>query len=200
MARELREGSFLKELLGPKWRDISTVEEPSDLLLGTFIGDTVTVFVAYLRDPSRFPNLKVNKLTYLLWDLVGNDWCPCVVAEVPTLSFAAERNTRTGLTQSFILVPFQWLEQIEKNPEEQIAAVVYVASQVVDFYSGRLGGTESRQLVLDRAATYEVEALKTLKNLHSEMVHTPYQQQLLEQYQDFDGNPDIYYEPPPYEG
>jgi hypothetical protein len=134
---KLPEGDPLKNLISP-------------------MSDRFTSGVGFLK--TVFPNQAIRELMTLVWDLVGNRITPVAMGpQVQSLSIACTR--RLGMTQAIIFMPHHWLAMIKADPIYQLGALVYVGSQAVDFYNGKL--YESPQESENRARAHEAEFLLT---------------------------------------
>lgn len=122
--------------------------------------------VDFLRDKERFPNPKVNRLATLLWRLVGNKHVPVTLdlaGRIPSLSFVILGKTIEETP--FLILPQPLVPAVNENPAMQLGAVAFTASQVRDYWTGKL--TEEKRSGLEenclqRAYAFEAEVLLTL--------------------------------------
>lgn len=148
---------------------------------GQKMSDAFTNGVAFLL--TSFPNNHIQSLMKLVWDVVGHRIAPVALGpQVPSLSLAARLDG-----DAIIFMPHNWLEMIAKDPVEQMGALVFVGSQAVDFYNGRLltskeTAQEDHTNTIKRARAYEAEYLKTVKGGFPDWKFTPYQQKVLGEY------------------
>jgi len=150
-----------------------------------YLRKTVKAFdacVDFLRNPNSFPNQEINKLTTLLWRLIGNKEIPLVLDQwgFPELSFFYER--RGYLTTSLLILPVDFLRQVNENPIHQLGAIVFNASEGRDYYTCKITG-KNKPEIERRARGYEAEALLTLQKMAEEERVTiewnPYQLEIL---------------------
>lgn len=120
--------------------------------------------VDFLRDPNRFPNTDINEITTLMWRLVGNKDIPAVLDQwgVPSIAFAV---LGSGIEQMpIIILPRDFIQQIQEDPIFQLGVTSYMASQCRDYYSLQITGDNSDQINM-RAQAFEAEALRTLQQM-----------------------------------
>lgn len=118
-----------------------------------------TFMVDFLR--SIFPNEEIRKLAALEWEMVGHRMTPIAIGPVPSLSFVAMGNSPDDL-KPVVLVPMKWHEMCEANPSYQMGAVLFVGSQIRDYYNGKILETE---IVKKRSWAYEAEYLNQLMDV-----------------------------------
>src|SRR5574338_1648315 len=112
------------------------------------MGDAFTQGVGYLK--TDFPNDSIRKLMALVWDIVGHKITPVAVGpDVQSVSLAAFGNP--GLPQAAVFLPHNWLNEIEVDPVLQMVALVFVGSQIVDFYNRKLLGESGESIKRARA-------------------------------------------------
>jgi hypothetical protein len=154
-----------------------------------YLRKTVEAFYAcvdFLRKPIFFPNQEINKLVTLLWRLIGNKEIPLVLDDKwgsPKLIFSYARRER--LTTGLLILPEDFLKQVNENPIYQLGRIVFNASKVRDYYTGKI--TEKNEPEIERRARgYEAEALLTLQKMAEErggnIEWTPYQENVLREY------------------
>ncbi len=130
---------------------------------------------------STFPNESIRELTALEWEMVGHQMTPFAVLEkVPTLSFASLGKQQSegikGLNP-VVLSPLKWHEMFNENPVYQLGAVVFVGSQIRDYYNEKI----FERAVVARAHAYEAEYLITMRQFGSLSLND-YQENILEKY------------------
>ena len=151
-----------------------------------YLRNTVEAFntcVNFLRNPNSFPNQQINKLVTLLWQLIENKEIHLVLdirRRFRELSFYYERSGY--LTTSSLFLPLDFLKQAYENPIYQFGSIVFNASKVRDYYTGKI--TEKNEPEIERRARgYEAEALLTLQKMAKErggtIEWTPYQLNVL---------------------
>jgi len=120
--------------------------------------------VDFLRDPQRFPNRDINATTTLMWRLKENKKISIVLDQwdLPSLSFIV---FNMGLEQiATLIIPTDFLQQINDDPVSQLGNIAYMASQCRDFYSGKIK-RDNRNKVNNRAQAFKAETLLTLKKM-----------------------------------
>lgn len=152
-----------------------------------YLRKTVEAFntcVNFLRNPNSFPNQEINQLVTLLWQLIQNKEIPLALdnGRFPELTFSYER--RGYLTTSLLFLPVDFLKQAYENPIYQFGSIVFNASKVRDYYTGKI--TEKNEPEIERRARgYEAEALLTLQKMAEErggtIEWTPYQLKVLQE-------------------
>ena len=139
---------------------------PKDL--SEYTRSIVTAFdrcIDFLRDPKRFSNNKINAVTTLMWNLVRNREIPVAIdqwSEFPSLSFIVLMNKKLEQTPALI-IPTDFLQQINEDPVFQLGVISYMASQCRDFYCGKIA--EDNREVNARAQAFEAETLLTLQEM-----------------------------------
>lgn len=121
--------------------------------------------VDFLRNPDSFPNQEINKLTTLMWRLIGNKHIPVALdptGRMPSISFAVLGNHRKQ--EPYLFLPQNFIALAKEAPEVQIGAFAYMGSQCRDYFMGKITGANSHE-VNRRAQAYEAETLITLKAL-----------------------------------
>jgi hypothetical protein len=109
-----------------------------------------------------FPNPAIRALAAMIWDIVGSKIVPTAMGpDVPTLSFVVLRNS--DVHEAMILVPHGWVAMVQKEPLYQLGALVFVGSQTVDHYNGRV--VFEPKAAEKRARAHEAEFLLTVKKL-----------------------------------
>jgi hypothetical protein len=138
----------------------------------------VTSGVTFLRDV--FPNDRIRSLMGIAYDLIGRKVTPVAFGpNVPTLSMAAMRVGDD--IKGIIFAPHNWITMIKANPLMQVGALVFVGSQVVDFYNDKLIGQSKN--VQQRARAFEAEYLLTLRENSGEgWVPNEYQSEVMKEY------------------
>src|SRR5271154_7022345 len=102
---------------------------------GMRLGERFTEGVGILKN---FPNPAIRDLMSMVWDIVCNRLVPIALGpKVPSLTFGAmgKRDKPDGI----IFVPHEWEKMIEEDAVCQLGALVFVGSQAVDYYNGRVG-------------------------------------------------------------
>ncbi len=107
-----------------------------------------------------FPNPAIRDLMAMVWNVVGHRIVPTAMGpEVPTLTLAAVGSRLTP--QAMIFIPHRWVEMVHENPVYQLGALVFVGSQAVDFYNGRI--VSESEAAKKRARANEAEYIITLR-------------------------------------
>jgi len=126
----------------------------------TEMSDAFTDGVEILRH--RFPNPRINTLMKMVWDLVGGHVVPVVHGmPVKVLSIGVVV-TPGGELQARIFMPDDYLEMVTKDPFYQLGGLVYIGSQAVDFWNGKITRSQPDGGVFRRAHAYEAEFLHSL--------------------------------------
>jgi hypothetical protein len=108
---------------------------------------------------TAFPNSAIRDLMAMVWDIVGHRIVPTGMGpNVPCLTLAAVGPKE--LPQAIIFIPPTWVTMIRENPIYQLGGLVFVGSQAVDFYNGRIVN-EPRD-AQKRARAHEAEYLTTV--------------------------------------
>ncbi len=161
-------------------------------------------FLDYLRDPNSFPNLEINQLTTLMWNLVGKQDIPLVwdqSGKIPSINFAVVSNQSEE--QPFIFLPINFLELTKEAPEVQIGVFAHIASECRDFYCNKITEQNSEQ-INRRAQAFEAEALLTMQKIAKEEGITlrliPFQEKILAKFPNGikDLEPELVYKTPQY--
>lgn len=156
------------------------------------LGDTVTLGVGHLR--SVFPNPRINALMRLVWDIIGHRVVPVAMGpNVPSLTVGVVN------TQAVIFTPHNWLDMVAADPFYQLGALVFVGSQAMDFFTGRVKVQSDVHALQQRALAHEAEYLLTATRLGAPL--NTYQRQVLEEFPQGLDTPTVralVYEPPPF--
>lgn len=103
----------------------------------------------------RFPSRSINRLMGITWDIIENRIVLVAATEaVPTIHFYCEINR--SIRQAAIMVPLNWVTQINENPLMTLGGLVWASSQAVDFYNNRFR-QETKQEIETRAGAYEAQ-------------------------------------------
>jgi hypothetical protein len=125
-----------------------------------------------------------------VWCIVGNDIVQCAFMgsmPVKTISFAAYGSKgNEAPTKAVILLPVDYISQVETNATSAFGALVFIGSQVRDLYNGRITPLSSQD-TLERAKAYEAEYFSTLRKLGEKIGHplelrSEYEQELMQKY------------------
>lgn len=166
--------------------------------------------VDFLRNREKLPDPDINRLTTLLWRLVGSKIVPTAAIpdndNIRSLSFIVQKISpknipvlkqqgypencflefiELGSYTGCIILPDNFPELFNEDPAMQMGAVVFIASQVRDYITGRLM-TENPPLWKERAYAYEAQLISDLLKMAQEQgkVFQPndYQQEILRAY------------------
>jgi hypothetical protein len=143
---------------------------------GYLCEQTFTAGVDTLR---RFENAPIGNLMSYVWDIYH--YHHVVVAlgpDVPSLSIAVTK--KGDLLQALTFVPHRWLEMIKEDPVMQLGALIFVGSQVTDYYNNRIMTRENNELSKQRATSYEAEYLRLIQG--SNFKFNSYQESVLKKY------------------
>ena len=130
---------------------------------------------------SVIPNDRVRAIASVVWDLVGHkEVLVALGPDVPTLSFTAIRFDKADdAVKGVVLVPKKWPQMVDEEVFMQLGAILFVGSQVVDFYNGKLIGNTDAP---GRCRAYEAELLRTLVQAAPDWKPNDYQRQILDKY------------------
>ena len=143
---------------------------------GMRLGDRFTEGVAMLKN---FPNPAVRTLMSMVWDIVGNRVVPIALGpKVPSLTFAAMGNA--ARPDGIIFIPHEWESMIQEDAVCQLGALVFVGSQAVDFYNGRVG--HEPEAMMKRARANEAEYLVTIKEFSPDHKMNDWQKKMLAEF------------------
>ncbi len=146
--------------------------------------------VDFLRRWENIPAEPINKLMQDVWCIVGNQIVQCAFMEsmpVKTITFAAYGNKGNDpAPKGVILLPINYIAQVETNATSAFGALVFIGSQVRDLYNGKITPLDSFD-THNRASAYEAEYFLTLKNLGEKIGHPlelrcDYERELLQKY------------------
>lgn len=127
---------------------------------------------------SLVPNDRIRAIARIVWDLVGHKRVLVALGpDVPTLSFTATRHG--DVIQGFVVIPKHWPQMTKDDPFMQLGAILFVGSQVVDFYNDRLFDDPAAQA---RWQAHEAELLLTLARTLPSWKPNDYQRQILEKF------------------
>jgi hypothetical protein len=140
------------------------------------VGNTFTTYVDLIRR-SKFLGERVQGVGRLLWGLVGNRIVPGTVAPTltGTISFFGERKAEREFAT--IVIPPDWLQQIQEDPIMQFGGVVCVAGQARDFYNRKLDPH-----TVNRGLALEAEALTGIRQVDADWRPNDYQSEILRRY------------------
>lgn len=134
-----------------------------------YLGTIVTAFdrcVDFLRNPHSFPNTEINKVAALMWRLIETKQIPTVLDQwdLPSVTFTV---IASGVEQlPLLILPKDFVRQVQQDPVFQLGVIGYMASQCRDFYCARVrNGTSGK--VNTRAQAFEAETLLTLQRMAS---------------------------------
>lgn len=191
----------LKSVLGLPEAKVDSYSELIDKSTAYF-----DLIVDFLREENKFPNREINKLLSLTWRLVGNKHVPVTFdteGKLESLSFTFLKDEAEET--AFFIMPRHFIQLVDEDPLMQIGAVVYNASQVRDYWTGKLKEEIQRELPEQfrvRAWAYEAEALLTMEKLlegsGEKLLLNEYQYKVLGMYPNglSDLHPSLYYETP----
>lgn len=112
----------------------------------------------------RSDNPVISDLMAYVWDVFHHRHILMAIGpQVKTITFAAA-SKKDGTLQGLTFLPPNWPEMVKTEPVMQMGAVLFVGSQVADFYNSRVISQEEQALVLTRSRSYEAEYLLILHN------------------------------------
>jgi hypothetical protein len=127
------------------------INDDSDLyILGK---NLFKLFLAGLESLAQNSNPLLGDLGKHTLDIVANNHTELVLGDTPGLSMAVV-GIDSG-TISVVIIPVDWVEMCAHNPPFQFGGIVFVGSQVVDYYNGQPD-------MLKRARAFEAEYVKSL--------------------------------------
>jgi len=104
-------------------------------------------------------NTHLTSLVTDVKNIISNNHVEFGIGTVPTLTMTVLGNKDGFLP--LLLAPVNWPEMMVEQPGHQMGGVVFVGSQIVDFYNGKF--LTDYGSVHDRAASYEAEYIKTIQ-------------------------------------
>ena len=122
---------------------------PGDLKArGEAVGNMLTIIVHYLR--TLGPTEKVRLMANHAWNLIGSKTVSLVLYdEIPTPHvFGLDSDNEESCA---IFMPPNWLEQLHSDPVMAVGSIIFVGSQAVDFYNGKLKNRENLEEVPEKA-------------------------------------------------
>lgn len=130
-----------------------------------------------------FPNPRVRALMASVHDILHYRIAVAAVGVVSTLSCVVASNAPAPC---MILIPNDWLAMLAENLEEQTGAIVFVGSQAVDYYNGKIFVGFLRDEIVSRARAYEAEYMLSLseivKNRKKSWTPSDYQASVLREF------------------
>jgi len=143
---------------------------------GETLGARFTEGVGMLR---RFPNPQIRALADMVWQVVGHRIVPIALGpSVPSLTFGAMGSA--ARPDGIIFVPHEWEAMIKENAVYQLGALVFVGSQAVDYYNGRVG--YEPEAMMKRARANEAEYLVTIRETVPDYTFNDWQNQMLTEF------------------
>jgi hypothetical protein len=128
----------------------------------------------------RVSNPILSDLMSYVWDIYHHRHVLTAIGpNVPSVSIAVLRKPGGGY-QAMTFLPPNWLDLIEENSLLQLGGIVFVSSQVTDYYNGKLTNPIDGAISAKRATAYEAEYLRMLKGSSL----TSYQRGVLDQFPD----------------
>lgn len=123
--------------------------------------------IDFLRDPTRFDHEGINSISTLMWQLIRSGELSLTLdqGDMTSLTFTV---IKKGIEQTpMVVIPRNFLKQVNTNPIFQLGDFVYIASQCRDYYSG--GGLFHNAVKADiRAQAYAAEAIIMLDKMASD--------------------------------
>lgn len=156
-----------------------------------------TVSVNSLR--TEFPDPRVRCLMSIAWDLYHHKIIETAMGPVTTTAIAVI-GTQTGTQRAIIVMPTDWPERVEADAIMQVGGIVYVSSQAVDFWNGKLVGVDPK-VVDARARAYEASFLLGVRAEEVGWQPNGYQAEVLKQYPEGLATPSaapLLYDPKPF--
>ena len=141
--------------------------------------DVFTNGVSILKDSNTVPVPVINSLMKDVWNICNNKIVRCVMLPsnpVTALSFAMAQG-KDGKTIAMLMLPIDYAQRYQKDPIFVLGGIVFAGSQVRDFYNGKIGQDNGKEIVA-RGKMYEAEFLMFAAP-HS---FNKYQQSLLEMF------------------
>lgn len=140
-----------------------------------------------LCDFDQCPNVAINRLCQLAWNLIGCHMVPTVVAShIQIVSFLFEKKGDKEV--ALIMLPTDFAQRCKDDPYMQFGALVFLASQARDFYNGLIPPEDEvkRRLQADavhkRAQAYEAEFLLTAQQKCNDFTPNDYQKEVLKRF------------------
>lgn len=123
--------------------------------------------IDFLRDPTRFDHEGINSISTLMWRLIRSGEVSLTLdqGDMTLLTFAV---IEKGIEQTpMVVIPRNFLKQVNTNPIFQLGDFVYIASQCRDYYSGRSLLHNAVEADI-RARAYAAEAFNMFEKMASE--------------------------------
>ena len=176
--------STLEMVFGPAKHVDDLPNSDKDAQHGKEVSEFFTEAVKALRDFEFMPNLAINKLMDVFFNLCKNDIIYTAMVNVKTLHFWCERKSKEEIN-GIVLVPFDYIEQFQKDKFFILGGMVFVASQAQDFWNIIEAFQQSRSNdIIERSWAYEAEYLLMLKYNMPDYQMNEYQLKVLEKYPD----------------
>ncbi len=122
--------------------------------------ESEAMFTAAMAFLKRVPG-PVGDLCAYAWDIFHHGHVRMAVGpDVPSLHLAIAGSPLSA--QCLVFVPHEWPDMVRGEPLMQVGAVVFTASQAVDFHNGMFPPREPSSRIKERAASFEAEYLRMI--------------------------------------
>lgn len=119
---------------------------------------------------------RIKSMIRLFWRLVGNNQARAAVGNVSTITFTVVRGRDQNIAT--VLVPLDWPARVKSDPLHSRLGLVFVASQLRDWFNGRI----LEPSVRTRAQAWEAEYLLWVQQNDAAFMPSTYQQEILAHY------------------
>ena len=154
----------------PEVRDTT----PEEVELGESLKHAFLDGIRYLAEEIDHPLLE--KLGRDALAVLRNNYAEIAMGDVPSLTMTIMAGG--GGVIGLVIIPPNWIETCKEDSAFQFGGIVFVASQVVDYYNMRQGfRPEIAMSMSQRAKAFEAEYIKSL-----DIELNPYQKDVLSQF------------------
>lgn len=122
----------------------------------------------------------ISNLMLDVWEIFNYQHVVMAIGpNVPALAISVVQDSN-GMIQALTFATYSWPQMAKEDPSMELGAIVYVGSQVVDYYNNKLLSQEDNIISKQRALSYEAEYLLLLKR--DGMFLNEYQEDVIAQY------------------
>jgi hypothetical protein len=153
----------------PNVRDIDPESEKDLAEIGKCVQES---FMSGLEYMSQIGHTLLEKLGQETRAILSNNYAEIALGDVPTISMIVMGSPTKQEVLGLVVTPVNWVETCTEDAQFHFGGIVFVASQVVDFYNVRPHG------MMERARSMEAEYIKSLDGV----ILNEYQKNILSQY------------------
>ncbi len=114
--------------------------------------------VHWLRTPENITNQEVNALAGMMWTLIEKKIVATAMHNgVPHLTFAVIENRTNGVQTPVLLIPPNFVKQVQTNPLKELGSFVFYSRQIAGFIRDEIDGSEEKRKELE-IESYKLEA------------------------------------------